>query len=791
MKQSCKVALLLAMVLCTLLTVIPVSAVKYDWVDGVIPETWEEDNQNTVEEIDEVRAKDILQPINPNASKEARNLYAYLCNLTDSPYFLSGAFEYYAGSSNHFESMTAENGGIAPAMYQTYLRASTLNQPVFALDADGNETAELLNADEIFYFKDPYDLTNEEKTFQSYIDYYNKGHVVMVQAGVPSNPATSRALRNKPEQYPSNYNVIVEFDKTNPDRDMQAYACYVAGRNFLIKQLKTLESMGLKAYMLRTYVESNQYVNNGADEIGYAAFTRVFQQDVQAYIDAGLTGFLQTYTPGNTFTPLIHMNPGNSYLDIYGMTNYADTGNLRGEYDPNRFASYEWYCNTGKPLGFTEWAGRAGQWDTASSYARGDFMRSIVDTISYWPNISFICNWAGRPHWAVDDGGHYGGNDNTRLHYAIPHMLTIDEIVDYRTTEMSVPGVVQLFTTADGSGKYTAMEEKEYTAEELKKLGVDLTKIRSFRTNTRYGITFYTNDDCTGDFYGYASSQKNVPADTAANFKSCKVTRMDNLALNNSEIYASVEDDNAWKLNDGEVSGWSADTSKEENVAGEGKAWFYIDLGQAYDASFYKLYLSSYAEAPDVYNLHSFELQASADAENWTTVNQVENNELGKIERYFTPTTARYFRILVTVPNHSTIDPNFVTVLDFELLGLEPGLAYTDSLSGEDDGESEDDGFWDDGLFEDGDFLGDEEPETDEFEEEKKPGKRRKKTVVLIQDWTWIIVAIVAGVVVVAGGIVLFILLRRKKKKQLAAAAAAAAEIPETPQAPETPDVQE
>lgn len=795
MKQSCKVALLLALVLCMLFTVIPVSAAKYDWADGVLPENWEEENLNTVEEIDDVRATEILQPVNPNASKEARNLYAYLCTLTDSPYFVTGAFEYYPGSSNQFESMTTENGGVAPAMYQTFIRDGKINDPVFALDAAGNETAELLNGDELYEFYDPYNLTDKEKTFQSFINYYNAGHIILVQAGVSISVANTVLLRNKPAQYPTTFNAIVEYDQTNPDRDMQTYACYVAGRNHLIKHLKELENMGLKAYMLRTYVESNQYSNYGADDVGFGAFTRVFQQDVQAYIDGGLTGFLQTYSPGNTFEPLIHMNPGNSYLDIYGMTNYSDSVRCLGSYEPNRFASYKWYCNTGKPMGFTEWSGRAGSWETANSRPRGDFLRAIQDTLSYWPNVSFICNWAGRPHWAIDDNGHYGGNDNTRLYYAVEHMLTVDEIVDYRTTEIAVPGVVQLFTTADGSGKHIAMEEKEYKAADLKALGIDLTKIRSLRTNTRYGITFYTNDDCTGDSYGYGSSRKNISADIAANFKSCKVVRMDNLALNNSEIYCSVKDNNAWKLNDGQVSSWSADIVEDENVAEDGTAWFYIDLGTAHEVSFYRLYLSSYAEAPEVYNLHSFELQASDDAENWTTVNQVKNNDLGKIERYFTPTTARYFRILVTVPNSSTIDPNFVTVLDWELLGIEPGLLYTGATG---TGDAEEEEFWDDDLYDDlydeGDILDEEDPETDGSETEKKPNKRRKKTVVSIQDWTWIIVAIVAAVVVIAGGIVLFILLRRKKKKQLAAAAAAAAEtaaIPETPEAPEAPETPE
>ena len=85
MKRCVQTAFLLLVTLCVLLTALPASAELYNWKDGSIPATW-----NRLQSETEIDATDLLTPVNPNASREAKNLLAYLsiqAQIQESRYF--------------------------------------------------------------------------------------------------------------------------------------------------------------------------------------------------------------------------------------------------------------------------------------------------------------------------------------------------------------------------------------------------------------------------------------------------------------------------------------------------------------------------------------------------------------------------------------------------------------------------------------------------------------------------------------------------------------------------------
>lgn len=75
-------------------------------------------------------------------------------------------------------------------------------------------------------------------------------------------------------------------------------------------------------------------------------------------IDARLTGFLVTYSPGHK-SNTIERNPGNAYVDVYAATLYSEP-ELLGAVSGSGCLNYSWYVKTGKPIGFAEYSCRDG-----------------------------------------------------------------------------------------------------------------------------------------------------------------------------------------------------------------------------------------------------------------------------------------------------------------------------------------------------------------------------------------------------------------------------------------------
>ena len=116
MKQTLRALLLWTLALLLLLAgAVPVSALFApgwdNWSDGV-EETWK-----TAYAAGEtaIRAQNILGPINPHASREAKNLYAYLAVMSDSERFLTGTFD--ISTSDNVYNQVVREYGLEPALY--------------------------------------------------------------------------------------------------------------------------------------------------------------------------------------------------------------------------------------------------------------------------------------------------------------------------------------------------------------------------------------------------------------------------------------------------------------------------------------------------------------------------------------------------------------------------------------------------------------------------------------------------------------------------------------------------
>lgn len=742
MKQILKTMAALSLVLCLLISAWTVSAAKYDFTDGVVPDGWAMQDDK-----DALTATDILQPVNPNATQEARNLYAYLCALTDSQQLLVGQFD--IKGNDEFYKFVATDLGFKPALYSTRYKQGTDPKPEW----DPQNPNQLVNK--------PITFSNVDAVNALFLQHYQEGAVLLIHADRAYRDTTLDLLIGN-GTYSDNLGMIKEFDKTNPDRNMQAYALwleYQAQRN---AALKALEDSGVKAYLFRELIEFNMHGFFGDSD----SVVRVFQQTVENMIDYGLTGFLMTYAP-SAHSDTIYANPGNDYVDVYSVTLYSkpeDSGRFKG----TAFPQYDWFMKTGKPIGCSEFSCRRGESEKAASQPRASWFLSLQDIHSFWPGISWVNCWGDSAYSLVNSGESNGGNDDGLLFIDSPFTLHLGEIVDYQHTSFIAPGVAQLFKDGGGSGSYQGMEERSYTAQELKTQGIDLTAVRSVRLNTGYEITFFSGADCTGDSVRYALSQKNIPAETATKFRSCMVGPVTCVSLE-KDIYASDNDQDSWKANDGLSSVW------EGMLGADGTAWLYIDMETPYTISRYTVKNAGYAGRPEMYNTKDFQLQYSQDGKTWITLDTVTGNVLSQVTRNIPATTARYFRLLITGANSyvgaNSRDLSTVTIAEFELYGIPAGG------SGDTPREPDAEPVIDNKEPDDGDTTitddSSAEPDGDPSDPDDKTGDGKKTTTrrrVVRQTqvgyfpwWGWLLIA--GGVLAVGAVVVILIVVLRKKRQ--------------------------
>lgn len=756
MKQLVKSFAVFALCLCLLAGGLAVSAEKWNFEDGKLPDNWTQ-----ILDESEVTATDILSPVNPNASQEAKNLYAYLCTLSNSDAFLTGQFD--IGNSNRSYETVTKDFGFEPALYSARYVTNVGGDKAKNYSITKTGETEVINGKELNKISYPDDLMlctpdSVEKVNKLMKQHYDNGNVLLIHSDSANRDVCAQAAMDR-GKYESKDDVIMELDVTNPDRDLPVYALWYRYQTDVMTHFKEMEDMGVKAYLWRPWIEFNLSGFNGATIEGRASFVRVFQQTVQRMIDFGLTGFLVTYSPsgGNN---TIQRNPGNEYIDSYAMTVYSESdavGHIAGQ----NLKNYYWYVKTGKPIGFSEFSCRTGNWKEQGNQPRASSFDLLADTATVYPNLTWINYWGdGSYSLQNSDQAMAAGNDDGRLFMDSPYTLSLEEIPDYRTTKFIAPGVAQVRLKGESAGVYHGLEEREYSLAQLQAMGIDPTKIESVRANTDYGITFFTEDNCGGTAYGYVGGTKNLASATVAKFKSCRIEAVQNLALD-KDAWASDNDDMAYKANDGLLSLW------EGKLGADGTAWVYVDLGESCTISKYSIRNAGATQRPEMYNTRAFQIQYSNDAENWTTVSQVKDNSLSVVSRNIQPVTARYFRLLITEPNRSTIaaDWNMAMISELELYGVIHGVSQEPDTEPGDTGDDGDDIIEPVIDTDDGDGDAGDEPDTSDDSTKPSGKKRRVTRTVVTNSNTWIIiVCVAAAVVLLGGGSGLFFFLRKRKR---------------------------
>ena len=293
-------------------------------------------------------------------------------------------------------------------------------------------------------------------------------------------------------------------------------------------------------------------------------------------------------------------------------------------------------------------------------------------------------------------------------------------------------------------------------------MGFSAETLGSFHVNRGFGIQFYTADNGQGEYWGYANSLKNVRGIGGGKaIRSIRITRQRNAALSEDAMaYASDNDEEAIKAIDGVGSRWSGTGAP---------AWLMIDLGKGYTVNRYVVRHAGASGEPMGFNTRDFRFQYSVDGENWITVDTITDNTGNITDRYVTPFTARYVRLLITKPNSMTgRDAAVSTIAEFEVYGIDSGKAYgaaAEPVPVIDEDQEPEDNVYDDSSL-------DEKPEDDTSEPEDtskdtKPSTLRKVIKKVVQTvlpwWGWVLIAV--GCVLVAGGAVIVILLVRRKRK--------------------------
>lgn len=696
-------------------------------------------------EEDGYQAVDLLTPTNPHASASAKNLLAYLGTLSGTNRFVTGTFD--ISNDNEVYNLLQEQFGVEPGLYSCRY---------FVSPSEGYS----YNGESLGFLE----FYRTEETNRLLAEHYRNGNILLIHADKPEDYLADYAVREGIDE--NSRNLVRHLDATNPEKDERLYGLWYDYVGQLIEQLRALEALGVSDYLLRLFVEMNSRPFWGTDEEGWEAFRRVFQQTSDRLKNSGLTGYLLTFAPATDETDNRHFYPGNAYVDLLAPTLYAYIGS-KGTLEAKQFADYDWFLQTGKPIGLSETSCRTGIVEKMYAEGRNSWYNTLISMVSYWPAITFVNCWGNNAYSLVNEtnGSPQQGNDDGYWYLTSAYSITRDQLPAYRTGTIRAPGVVQVYDQKDFGGNtqdtfisnYVGLEQRVYSRAQLQVSGIDPGSIASFHVRTGYGLRLYEGDNATGVCHTFLSSEANVTA-LQGRIRSAEVF-VPAAVSHEKPIYASDNDEEAWKANDGEYSRWTGHT------VADGTGWLMLDLERPCTVHRWKVLHASGAGLLENYDTVAYALQYSTDGNTWVTVDSVTDNSRSVTDRFLPkPIVARYFRLYITDANRITsgADRDLMTVAEWVLYGLESETAAAPSTVTDEESESGDTPpEWKepeapaDGNLEEGDSSSD--------------GITRKKVVRrLVESYlpVWAIVLIVGGGLLAAGGVVWWILAARRKKRQ-------------------------
>lgn len=583
-----------------------------------------------------------IVPVNKNANQTCKNFYRYLCNVKKSGNVISGAVcnrviginGTVADGENDYHQFIKDLFGVTPVIMGNHLGYKNVPDEDIAVLAQR----------------------------------YQKGAIPMFQfsAGDSSMLGDDRD------------NGIVNFDKTNPDRNTDMYQSYLDDRKAMGEFCKRMENAGIKVYILRLDIECNNSSKKGffgTNYIGYDAFKRVWRDTVE-YLsnEAKLTGALFAYAPAG-FKTSQEYYPGADVVDINCPTVYANASD--GEiFTASDCVDYAWMKDENRPFGFSELAARS-VLQPGATRPIGDYADTLDTMLHCFPEVSFFALWYENV-FSIEPttGSSTIGNYNGEYFIKNPKVIVAENALDYRSsTPMKSNGIATLYTS-NGTG--TALELGNYSAASLKQKGITLSKTDSLDVLFGCAVAVYTTDDCSGDAAKvYFGKTLNTSGDLSK-AKSLSVIKLENLALD-KDVWSDNDDSAVFKVNNGKN-----DKYITESTNADGSLDITVDLGDSFVFGGVSLNLAGFYE-DTLYNVREFAVYVSNNDVKYKMVYRRAANTDSSVNAYFETVKARYVKLKILKPNSSKseIESKRVSIADFMVFGSS-GLSLSGAIADDD-----------------------------------------------------------------------------------------------------------
>ncbi len=270
--------------------------------------------------------------------------------------------------------------------------------------------------------------------------------------------------------------------------------------------------------------------------------------------------------------------------------------------------------------------------------------------------------------WGVADDASWRGDDDPLLfnrdHEPKPAFWAIvDTERPWYVNKAEYTGAA-FFRTEDGQKLGTLLPGK-YLLEDL---DFNLEQAREIEIVKGHFLSFYENQDFSGEAWHFTSAEDFNGAEMARQAKSFTIRYIDanNVALD-KPTKASELSERAPRAVDGDgVSSWSP--------KGGAPYWLEVDLEDVYMLNRWVVKLQgtgplagNVANSP--FNAADFELQISEDGIDWETVDVVEDNTLSTADRDLSLIPARHVRLFVTKPTSLDSNKNLI-VYELEVYGI-------------------------------------------------------------------------------------------------------------------------
>ncbi len=443
-------------------------------------------------------------PANPHATDEAKNLFYYLQGRSKTPSFVVGAFD------NLINTTSYPNGSNYDPIVQTFGVYPGLYSAPYYWTGEG------------FAF-DSADSTNG-KPGTSYINdvlynHYQGGAILLIQVNCETyigDMLVAKGLVDPPVHSGDYDDAILYIDQTSPLYDAEVGGAYWDFVRQWADALEDLEQRGVGAYILRTNIEMNVRSFYGKTEAGRQAFKNVWRQMYDYFYNVRqLNGCLLAFCPAdfNFVSESAEVfYPGNPYVDILAPTFYQ-SGKKSND------SNYSWMVKIGKPVGFSEFGVRSGDWTVALTEDPADWSEALESLVEDYPEITWVNTWAGVYSLLPPDASR-GGNYNGDLFLNSPHAITADELPDFKTFTFPSPGLVHTYpqTYYRDAPLMELPEVGEYNLPWMGDVG-------SLSLDPYVTVTFYSGLNSTGTAWTYTADIPDASGLGLLSAQSVKVTR--------------------------------------------------------------------------------------------------------------------------------------------------------------------------------------------------------------------------------------------------------------------------